>query len=463
MAKYYESDAILVHSDTTLKKHYDDLVTSIQPLAMLPFQLNSDFIRDKALTDSKLKSQDLIGSLDGSLSNKNTGCSKGIEPTNESLAETTSMLELTASKALSWLASATGSFPKRRSDLSDSRSKSFDSVKPMEESSTSVGVMSGSNSYPGDDKTHKLSDIQEERYKDAKLSRVDLDHIISPSQSIIKSSQGSQGSLSSLFSAVAAKLDYDKGTNSSSQTLNQSMTASATSLVSKLFQFGGNTGSKQTAYKKGVTEYNFEEEQRRESLKNQNETVGDTNVSVKTESNDSSVKDCEEKVAELTKQNEPSDKRNSKRVSFDIVNLFDKLLLPQNGRQETKPASRIPVPTNRWSWSFGSSKANTVAPSSAPTSSSSIKSPKTQIKSDTDIHKKEHFPKKAIQLGDKTRGTNAKSQKLDKCKTAPPPKPPRLVSSPSGSKKDTLLSETVTSRHLKREPKFNSGKSLGTL
>ncbi|XP_060551095.1 uncharacterized protein LOC132712696 isoform X2 [Ruditapes philippinarum] len=449
LSKFYNSGAILVHSNTALKKQYDDLVTSIQKLAVLPFHMDMEFIKEKALTDSKFKAQEMTGSSDAIATNvTNQSISSESSANQSSSKEVTSMLEITASKALSWLANA--ALPKKKtssdSDLSESRSRSetIDSANPMLDSNSTSSQVSGSFSFNEDaeqevEKPYKqiLENLRENQqliYKDARLSCVDCDPIISPSDSL-RSSQNSQTGFVSLFSTMAARL----GENTANQSLTQSMTSSASSLVTRLtgYQFGS-----ARTYKKGVTEYRFaddsekdnktvEKEQNAEEIVKETPEVGEQKTEVK----------LREKNTESSNEN-----RNSKRVSFDIVNLFDKLLLPsaKPEKKDAKPVSRIPRPTNRWSWSFGISKTSPV-PVSKLTKASTDSDIKVQPRKSVSKHepvtnKNEHFPKRNAKQTEKS-VKSTKPVKNSASKVSGPPKPPRLVqSAPSPVKKSSSTS-----------------------
>lgn len=440
LTKFYNTGAILVHSNAALEKHYDDVITSIQQLAVLPFHLDMAFIREKALTDSKFKSQEMIGSAEGMVMSPANQKEGPGSPITDSIARTrSSVLDFSASKALNWLANA--ALPKRQTsteiDLSSSRSNESASQKP--DSEFPANQMAGScrkNQY------EHLSEVRKNTYIDAKVSTVDCDPIISPSESL-RSSISSQSGFTSLFSTMAARL----GENPINQSLSQSMTSSASSLVTRLTGIKLGASSPQKTYKKGVTEYNFDDSEGASVKEVDNEkeaaachTEKDTDV-------------CEVILREKKTDAESDANRNSKRVSFDIVNLFDKLLLPSGKpeKKESKPVSRIPVPTNRWSWNFGMPKftsanqsktmpkASTDSDLKAKDSPVKNQSKRTVTKTESPSHKSEHFPKR----GSSTRDSDNKSSKGGKSTNKPgpsrvtaPPKPPRLVQSvPSAERK----------------------------
>lgn len=452
LSKFYSSGAILVHANKALKKQYDDLLVSIQRLAVLPFHMDTVFIKEKALTDSKLKSHDMIGSSDGgSISSTNQSYALDF-PANQTLKAQTSVLELTATKALNWLTNATMTKRKSPSDLEDlsscqSRSETIESTNPMTDSDSTADQMTGSLSFDEDEvdcptqiqKFENLTGKQQQVYKDAKISSVDCDPIILPSDSL-RSSQGSQAGFVSLFSNMAARFGENQ---SGQQSLTASMTSSASSLVTRLT--GIQFGSTQKTYKRGVTEYKFAEDAKSDK----------TSVQGKQPENVAENKDhTEETVAKDTvdgevklrakKADEASENRNSKRVSFDIVNLFDKLLLPASKpeKKDVKPVSRIPVPTNRWSWSFGISKPNTSTkmPKASTDTDLQTTPKKTAVKSES---KGEHFPKRNNKVTNEKLSRGGKSVKVSTpsrgtTNVSAPPKPPRLVqSAPSSGRKSS--------------------------
>ena len=451
LSKFYNTGAILVHSNSALKKHYDDVITSIQQLSILPFHLDLTFIREKALSDSRFKSHEMIGSAEGmvlSPANQKEGLDS---PTNESIARArSSVLDFSASKALNWLANA--ALPKKQNsldtDLSASRSKSHDT---LEFTNQKVESDIPANQMPG--LSHKnqyehLSEVRKATYMDAKVSTIDCDPIISPSESL-RSSVSSQAGFTSLFSNMAARL----GDNPINQSLTQSMTSSASSLVTRLtgIKIGSTSSSSssspQKTYKKGVTEYNFENaDASTGKVQNENENIGDSEKETDV---------CEVVMREKKVNTENDGRRDAKRVSFDIVNLFDKLLLPaaKPDKKEAKPVSKIPVPTTRWSWNFGMPKfgsANESVVKTIPKAStdSDLKSKSSPLKhnqsnkrivakSDSPSHKIDHFPKRGGK-SDSDLSKSAKGGKSHKSssKVPAPPKPPRLVQSvPSAERK----------------------------
>ncbi|KAL4216661.1 Rab GTPase binding [Mactra antiquata] len=452
LSKFYSSGAILVHANKALKKQYDDLLVSIQRLAVLPFHMDMEFIKEKALSDSKFKSQEMIGSSEGGYTTPaNQSNSSDPLANQNTLKAQTSVLELTATKALNWLTNATMAKKRSSSDLEESsgsasKSDTIDSANQMTDSNN-TDQMNGSLGFDAEmmyqkqeKKLENLTEKQQQIYKDAKTSAVDCDPIISQTDSL-RSSQSSQTGFVSLFSTMAARLGENQ---SGQQSLTSSMTSSASSLVTRLtgIQFGGNS---QKTYKKGVTEYKFAED-----VKSDKMATPENESAEKSDNKDKSVeKDSEVEVKLRPKTEETGEKRDSKRVSFDIVNLFDKLLLPsaKPEKKDAKPVSRIPVPTNRWSWSFGISKPNTTTKlPKASTDTDLQTSPKKTVTKNE--QNKEHFPKrnnkpqnekitkggKSAKTGSSTRGSTNVSA---------PPKPPRLVqSAPSNGRK--ILDKTET-------------------
>lgn len=375
LSRYYEPDAILLHSNTVLKAKYDSVILSVQPLGALPFQLHSEFIKEKALTDSKMKSQEMASSKDNLLASANQiqGNNSLNEPTNDSVpTEITSVLELTATKALNWITKT--ALPKMSPhEYSPSKSTSL----PLDLSSQAIDLNCSTNEMSESYRllqreTKSLNDIEKllekhkDNYCDAKSSRIDSDHIISPTESM-RSSQGSQYGPLSFLSNFTSRFDSGKTETSLNQSsLSPSMTSSVTSLVNKFFQFGANYSQRQ-AYKKGVTEYNFEEDQSELSEKLENEKAPkNTELVLKEEIATEPVIEFNEKqsttvaspVAKISEEVKlrnktklPSPEKSSpKRVSFDIVNLFDKLLLPKSKDKAEKPVNES---KSRWSWGLG--------------------------------------------------------------------------------------------------------------
>lgn len=470
LCKFYNSGAILVHSDTALKTQYDDLITSIQKLCVLPFHMDMEYIQQKALTDLKLKSQEMIGSFDDMATNS---VPLDSSPNQRSPKEVSSVLEITASKALNWLAKA--ALPKKKAasdcDLSITKSETFESTSQMIDSNSTANQISGSFSFHEDaDKDldlltkqvpENLSEMQQLLYTDARISSVDCDPIISPSDSL-RSSQSSQSGFVSLFSTMAARL----GENSASQSLTQSMTSSASSLVTRLtgLQFGS---SSQKTYKKGVTEYKFADDNEHEKKSTETAAKGAENVNdVKDKSgNETDKAESDVKLREKN-SDESSESRNSKRVSFDIVDLFDKLLLPsaKQEKKEVKPVSKIPRPTSRWSWSFGLSKVTTSSPKQMPKASTDTdlaKRPnKSVTKSEPVVPRNEHFPKRSAKVGEKLTKTGKPSRLVASSKVSAPPKPPRLVqSAPSAVRKSSSLNTSPD----KQQVQYRSKKNTSTL
>ena len=445
LSRYYEPDAILLHSNTVLKAKYDSLILSVQPLATLPFQLHSEFIRDKALMDSKMKSQEMANSKDELVASTNQiqGNNSLNEPITESVpTEVTSVLELTATKALNWITKT--ALPKLSPhEYSPSKSKSL----PLELSShvTDSPTNEMADSFNRIQReTKSLNDIEKlmEKHKnvycDAKSSRIDSDHIISPSESM-RSSLGSQYGPLSFFSNFTSRFDTSKTENTDNQSiLSPSMTSSVTSLVNKFFQFGANLSQRQ-AYRKGVTEYNFEdqseipEEKPGSSEKVENEKDSDDADQILKE------KIISDPVVDLTenqsvpktdtKEDNKSGHKSkvpspSKRAGFDIVNLFDKLLLPSTKDSGVKPVKES---KSRWSWGLGS-------------------------KQDVNKAKVKKLPKSKIPVT-LNRNQSAKStdttSKNSSCKMAagvtPPPKPPRLIPEDSKSGKGNTRGVTQSS------------------
>ena len=434
LSRYYEPDAILLHSNTVLKAKYDSVILSVQPLAALPFQLHSEFIKEKALTDSKTKSQEMANSKDNLMAsaNQNQGNNSLNEPTNDSVpTEITSVLELTATKALNWITKT--ALPKMSPhEYSPSKSTSLPLDLSNQASDLNCSTNEMSESYNEKDRllqreTKSLNDIEKllekhkEVYCDAKSSRIDSDHIISPVESM-RSSQSSQYGPLSFFSNFTNRFDTGKAETSLQTSLSPSMTSSVTSLVNKFFQFGASLSQRQ-AYRKGVTEYNFEEEQSELSEKLENEKASkDTEPVLKEETVTEPVNETNEEKPSATVTNSdtetseevklrnptkvPGAEKNSpKRVSFDIVNLFDKLLLPSSKEAVEKPVSES---KSRWSWGLGSKHEVSRAKVK--------KVPKSKIPVTLNRN----------QSGKNTDTGACTAQKQETVGVVPPPKPPRM-------------------------------------
>ena len=439
LSRYYEPDAILLHSNSVLKAKYDSVIMSVQPLATLPFQLHSEFIRDKALMDSKMKSQEMANSKEELMAsaNQKQGNNSLNEPTTDSVpTEVTGVLELTATKALNWITKT--ALPKLSPhEYSPSKSKSL----PLELSShvTDSSTNEMADSFNGRDRiqreTKSLNDIEKlmEKHKnvycDAKSSRIDSDHIISPSESM-RSSLGSQYGPLSFFSNLTSRFDTSKTENTENQSvLSPSMTSSVTSLVNKFFQFGANLSQRQ-AYRKGVTEYNFED---------QSEALEEKSESSEMVENEKASDDCDQNVKEeitsdpvdilaenqsVARAEKSEDSQSAKRskvpspskhAGFGIVNLFDKLLLPNAKDSGVK---QVKENKSRWHWGLGS-------------------------KPEVDRVKVKKLPKSKIPVtlnrNQSAKNTETTSKNSSSCKVAagvvPPPKPPRLLSEDNKSVK----------------------------
>lgn len=385
-------------------------------------------------------------------------------PVNDNMAKLrSSVLDFSASKALNWLANA--ALPKRQSPpegdhiVSRLKSETFQSASQKPDSKIPANQTPESGSHSNEvlnlNKDKKiplepLSEVRKRTYSDAKISSVDCDHILSPSE-CMRSSTSSQTGFTSIFSTMAARL----GETSANQSLTQSMTSSASSLVTKLT--GIKLGSPpQKTYKKGVTEYQFEgndvpseKEKANENNEEKDKVERETNLVV-----------GEVRMRGKRPSAEAEAHRNAKGVSFDIVNLFDKLLLPsaKPEKKEVKPVSKIPVPTNRWSWNFGMPRFTSSGnqPKSMPKAStdSDLKgkesvnrnqSKKIATKADSPSHKSEHFPKRGMSKNvdsDKS-SKGGKPTPTKSTRAAAPPKPPRLVQSvPASGKKSGTSQES---------------------
>ena len=447
LSRYYEPDAILLHGNTVLKAKYDSVILSVQPLAALPFQLHSEFIRDKALMDSKTKSQEMASSKDEIMASANQiqGNNSLNEPITDSVpTEMTSVLELTAAKALNWITKT--ALPKLSPhEYSPSKSKSL----PLELSShvTDISTNEMADSYGRDGltrETKSLNDIEklmekhQNVYCDAKSSRIDSDHIISPTESM-RSSLGSQYGPLSFFSNFTSRFDTSKTETSENQSiLSPSMTSSVTSLVNKFFQFGANLSQRQ-AYRKGVTEYNFEDQSESpddksgSQEKTENEKASDDadkilKDEIASEPVEKLIENQSTPKAEIAEEPQSRNKSKvpspSKRVSFDIVNLFDKLLLPS-----AKDSGEKPVKENksRWSWGLGTKhEVSKAKVKKLPKSKIPVTLNRNQSAKSTDTTSKNSPSKMAAGV-------------------VPPPKPPRLQSQDSKDGKRNTRAVTHSS------------------
>ncbi|XP_052785578.1 uncharacterized protein LOC128221157 isoform X2 [Mya arenaria] len=485
LAKFYNSGAILVHSPTALKKHYDDMITSLGKMSVLPFHLDMTFIKEKALTDSKFKSQEMTNSDTGMVevaANQNADVDT---PTNLTPSRSRpSMLDFSASKALNWLANATISRMQSSVDVTDSKFKTSDSTNESTDSDCSTNqVPELTNVLDDNDEVisktikpkYELSESQRQLYSDAKLSQLDVDPFISQNESL-RSSISSATGFTSLFSTLSARLGENKsnqsrsGEQSISQSLTQSMTSSASSLMLRLT--GIKLGSSQKTYKKGVTDYSFQDEiTKNEPVKSENPDMkvnqsdnaenpaNENEASKKAVNEEKGDKEIEVKFREKKPDAQACENRN-KRVSFDIVKMFDKLLLPGSNPEgkptQPKPVSKIPVPKNRWSWNFGITKSTSPAISenqstlSKASTDTDLKTQqltttkenqsKNRGKTTDSPRRNEHFPKhgpKPASTDNKLRKGSRTSTKTTASRVSAPPKPPRLVQSETDSKKST--------------------------
>ncbi|WAR29407.1 RUSC2-like protein, partial [Mya arenaria] len=472
LAKFYNSGAILVHSPTALKKHYDDMITSLGKMSVLPFHLDMTFIKEKALTDSKFKSQEMTNSDTGMVevaANQNADVDT---PTNLTPSRSRpSMLDFSASKALNWLANATISRMQSSVDVTDSKFKTSDSTNESTDSDCSTNqVPELTNVLDDNDEVisktikpkYELSESQRQLYSDAKLSQLDVDPFISQNESL-RSSISSATGFTSLFSTLSARLGENKsnqsrsGEQSISQSLTQSMTSSASSLMLRLT---------------GVTDYSFQDEiTKNEPVKSENPDMkvnqsdnaenpaNENEASKKAVNEEKGDKEIEVKFREKKPDAQACENRN-KRVSFDIVKMFDKLLLPGSNPEgkptQPKPVSKIPVPKNRWSWNFGITKSTSPAISenqstlSKASTDTDLKTQqltttkenqsKNRGKTTDSPRRNEHFPKhgpKPASTDNKLRKGSRTSTKTTASRVSAPPKPPRLVQSETDSKKST--------------------------
>lgn len=432
-----------MHSNTALKAKYDSVILSVQPLGALPFQLHSELIRDKALTDSKTKSQEVASPKDelAVSANQNQGNNSLKESTSESVpTEITSVLELTATKALNWITRA--ALPKMSPhEYSPSKSKSLPLELSSHATDTSTSEMGESwerkNEFKRDTKSlndiEKLLEKHKNIYCDAKSSRIDSDHIISPTESL-RSSMGSQYGPLSFLSNFTSRFDAGRTESNENQSfLSPSMTSSVTSLVNKFFLFGANLSPRQ-AYRKGVTEYNFEEDQSDLSKKLENEKASDSidqvlkdetaiePVKILTKKEKQSTPETET-VEDVTLRNKPKNQSPTKRVSFDIVNLFDKLLLPSAKENVEKPADES---KSRWSWGLGTKhEVSRAKVKTAPKSKIPVVNRNQSTKS-TDTTVKVGQSKEAVGV-------------------IPPPKPPRVLQQDSKNGKGKTRAGTQNS------------------
>ena len=211
----------------------------------------------------------------------------------------------------------------------------------------------------------------------------------------------------------------------------------------------------------GVTEYSFTEESNNVAENVTNQSTPAVEPVINTEKPVRPLADCEiksDKPVTVTGEVRLREKKpdavateNRSKHSFDIVKMFDKLLLPNNKQEEkqpvNKPVSRIPVARNRWSWNFGLATKSPTATDNQNQSklpkASTDTDIKTQDKGSSDnqsgknkqkvidaSRKYEHFPKHSVKNERLSKGGKSTSKAVSSRVTVPaPPKPPRLVQS----------------------------------
>ncbi|KAL3885334.1 hypothetical protein ACJMK2_025405 [Sinanodonta woodiana] len=451
LKKYYNEESLFQLANGCLKNSYDSMIFSLQPLSILPFQLSVDFVRDRclkqkqnrplvtglstAVDESKMASQKT--SIDfsscsnkSSIDNENATASILGSLGSPTTAGQASVLEKTAVKAFNWLAKA--ALPQRK-PVNDDTFKT--------KSSPSDSLCAVTDSYQRQESSGKERPQPQQTFvrQSKSLGELDSKTQDKPSESLRSISIPTAAGMAAeqkdpvcSFEKKTMRLDLEEQSIPES---NQPVT-SPSGLLQKIANLGSSWTQKQ-AYRKGVTEYNFEAGALAEGKRaiteidtaqaqiygNEKNQIG-KNTALKSHQN--------ETLKLGPKGFLKSDTTESpKKGAFDIINLFDKLLLPTKADQEKARAN------SRWSWtgnpkpgqdqgqpdvhlSQRCSQSDTASrPGEVQGYTSKQSCSKTLLQSDVD----------SKDSSDPLDSKQGAMQTRTRC-PAPPPKPPRMNSKP---------------------------------
>ncbi|KAK3577364.1 hypothetical protein CHS0354_008460 [Potamilus streckersoni] len=454
LKKYYKEESLFQLASGCLKNGYESMIISLQPLSILPFQLSVEFMRDwhfkhkqnrplvtglnTTLEETKMDLASQKTSIDLSLcTNKpsidNENATASIlgslgSPTNAGQAN---VLEKTAAKALNWLAKAALPLKKPIND---------DAFKTKSDCATT-------DLYQRHESYEKGRPQQIFVRQSKSLGELD-------SEMQDKSSNGLRSmSVPSAAGMAEEQTDPFCSLQRKSMRLNleeesipetDQLVTSPSGLLQKIASLGSSWTQKQ-AYRKGVTEYSFEAGALTEGKRpidevdtvqvqicgNEKNQIG-RNIALKSHQNET-IKLTQKSALNSDLTESP------KKGAFDIINLFDKLLLPAKAEQEKARAN------SRWSWTANikpgqdqgqldvhlsqrcSQSDTTSQPDEVQGCTSKQSCSKTSLKGDVDS-KESCDPHSSKQRAMQTRTRYP----------APPPKPPRmngkLDSTANGSK-----------------------------
>ncbi|XP_060081907.1 uncharacterized protein LOC132561195 [Ylistrum balloti] len=428
--KYYNADGVIVLGRTAHQVEYDEMLTSLQALAVLPFQLGLDF-----LTEKYAKSK--------SASPSHSPC-KGLplgSPTDDRQAPAKPPRRTPTgitSKAWDWLKGGTTETPAEPAVAeSNGMISSFTGILGKWtgwDTSKGDGLQAPPTSCPSQSPTNQkqspqnvlmvenevqeptaslqklsgrcpvaeaedLQDCEMESKGDKSCSPVDVkkeEELVSETVVTKETSpihQKSSNEKKTIEKKKAPeKLDPDKE-EESPVNAEKTMIESVTGITQKLLGMGSQ--KEKPAYRKGVTDYDFNKEQGEKTegeKKLENDTSETSTESPKSPAQESSKVNTEagadEKDAPVTdKPAKPEGEKlqtSAERKSMiptatsrprnlgtakgkveakptsgknksGLIKLFDKLLLPKDSTTTPKaaPTSQIPKIKNRWSWGAG--------------------------------------------------------------------------------------------------------------
>ncbi|XP_021354540.1 uncharacterized protein LOC110451029 isoform X2 [Mizuhopecten yessoensis] len=437
--KYYNPDGVIVLGRTAHQVEYDEMLTSLQALAVLPFQLGLDFLTEKyAKTKSASPSHSPSKGLPlGSPTDDKQAPAKpprrtptGITskawdwlkggatepPAEQVLAESNGMISSFTGMLGKWTGWDTS-----KGDGLQAPPTNCQSQQPANQNQPTQNVVKVENDNPEltvtpQKLTGRCPVAEEEEFQDCEIEtepsdtakgdksssplKVQIDKTEPVSESVAKELSPShqisttEKKTTHEMKVFPEKLDPDKE-EESSLNIEKTMIESVTGITQKLLGMGNQR--EKPAYRKGVTDYDFNKEQR-ENTSAEKKLENDTSETLADSSKPPAEKSSEvtaepgtdDKAAPVTggeKQAKPEGGKlqtSAERKSMiptatsrpknlgmakgkteakptggknksGLIKLFDKLLLPKenNAPPKAASASQIPKIKTRWSWGAG--------------------------------------------------------------------------------------------------------------
>lgn len=332
----YEPTSAIYLANTILREEYEEMTISLQPLAILPFQLEYSHVTINQPITVDCNSNTTLSLPEES--HVNAAPSLASRFADEKQRH---QLEMSAVKAWKWISKSTQKIQEEAASKFSQLGKNL---------STKNGSVDNLKAESHDDGEYRPRSV-------GSLLGTDTDEKTTDAIRVIQDGKEKKDSKHKDLNNKAYKIMVDNeflldGDHAETLTYgNKENSSTKTSLKKKLFR----QNKEKSAYKKGITEYSFDSEldaeedeakENEDEIEETSEQLRDENIAEPSRKVMAGSEPSTSTAVPLENQTTVKSKlvtTSAKSASFDVINFFDKLLLPQ---KQDKIKSR-------WSWTQG--------------------------------------------------------------------------------------------------------------